>query len=215
MKKSVLAALLATAPFMASADMLIGGDVEVNMWQQSHNFAGSKVDGDDTSFTFEASLEHFVPLIPNFKIGQSSVDNSEYAYTKRDYTLYYEFLDNDLVSLDAGIGLSEFADGEIKDLGLKTEDFSGYLPHVYAAAEVGLPMTPIFVFAKGNGISYDDNTMFDASVGVQYSIGLYAFDLELQAGYRIHNFDFQDFDDLKTDFDAKTDGLFAGVNIDF
>ena len=36
-KKSVLAALLATAPFMASADMLIGGDVEVNMWQQSHN----------------------------------------------------------------------------------------------------------------------------------------------------------------------------------
>ncbi|WP_299012895.1 TIGR04219 family outer membrane beta-barrel protein [uncultured Photobacterium sp.] len=215
MKKSVLAALLTTAPFMASADVMLGGDVEVNMWQQSHSFAGSEVNGDDTSFTFEASLEHFVPLIPNFKIGQSSVDNDEYAYTKRDYTLYYEFLDNGLVSLDAGVGISQFTDGEIKKLGLNLEEFSGYLPHLYAGAEVGIPMTPIFVFAKGTGMSFNDNNMFDASVGVQYSIGLYAFDLELQAGYRVHNLDLQDFDDLKTDLDIKTDGLFAGVNFDF
>ncbi|MCW8328714.1 TIGR04219 family outer membrane beta-barrel protein [Photobacterium sp. SDRW27] len=213
MKKTVLAALLTTAPFMASADVVLGGDVEVNMWQQTHNFAGSEVDGDDTSYTFEASLEHILPLIPNFKLGQSSVDNDDYSYTKRDYTLYYEFLDNDLVSVDAGVGITEFTDGELNVV--ISEDFSGFVPHLYAAAEVGIPMTPLFVFAKGSGIGYGDNNLIDASVGIQYSIGLYAFDLELQAGYRVHQLDLEDFDDLSVDLDAKTDGLFAGVNFDF
>ncbi|MGF1759344.1 TIGR04219 family outer membrane beta-barrel protein [Photobacterium sagamiensis] len=213
MKKTMLAAMLSAAPFMASADVMLGADVEVNMWQQTHNFAGSEVDGDDYSYTFEASLEHFIPLIPNFKIGQSEVDNDDYAYTKRDYTLYYEFLDNDLVSLDAGVGITEFSDGKI--IGVSLEKFSGFIPHLYAGAEVGIPGTPLFVFAKGNGIAYSDNHMIDASVGIQYAIGLYAFDLELQAGYRVHQLDLVGFDDLTTDLDAKTDGLFAGVNFDF
>lgn len=216
MKKSMLAVMLsaaATAPFMASADALLGGDIEFNLWQQSHNFDGNDVDGDEYAYTFEASFEHFIPLIPNAKFGQSSVDNDDYAYVKRDFTLYYEFLDNDLVSFDAGVGITELSDGEIK--GISLQEFKGYLPHLYASAEVGIPRTPLFVFAKGNGVSYVDNSMFDLSFGVQYEIGMYAFDIELQAGYRFHQFDLVGFDDLTVDLDAKTDGMFFGANLDF
>ena len=57
--------------------------------------------------------------------------------------------------------------------------------------------------------------MMDASVGAQYEIPLVAMDLELQVGYRVQQLRLSSFDTLSVDIDAKTDGFFAGVNIDF
>jgi len=216
MKKILLATLITSASFSASADMLIGGDVELNLWQQSQRFDGND-GGDDTSYTFEASVEHFIPLIPNAKFAQSSVDGDALKYTKQDFTLYYEFLDNDLVSLDAGVGITKLTDGEVNFYNdfVGWQNFSGSIPHLYGAAEVGILGTPLFLFAKGTGISYKDNEMLDLSVGVQFAIPMGPFDLELQGGYRTQQFNLEGFDDLKFDIDANTDGLFAGVNIDF
>jgi outer membrane protein len=219
MKKILLASLITSASFCASADVVIGGDVEMNVWQQSQNVtvSGNEYDGgSNTAITFEASIEHFIPLIPNAKFGQSSVDGDYLKYTKRDYTLYYEFLDNDMVSVDAGVGISSLIDGSVSydssNLTLK-QDFEGYIPHLYAAAEVGVVGTPLFLFAKGYGVAYSDNHMLDYSVGAQYEIPMGAFDVELQGGYRMQRFDLDGFDHV--DVDAQTDGLFAGVNIDF
>ena len=216
MKKILLATLITSASFSASADMLIGGDVEINRWQQEHTFDGND-SGDGSELTFEASIEHFIPLLPNLKYGQSSVDGDDLKYTKRDLTLYYEFLDNDLVSLDAGFGITNLHKGEIRESSVLNSwtDFEGNVPHLYAAAEVGVPGTPLFFFAKGNGVAYKDNHMLDVSFGAQYAIPLVAFDLELQAGYRVQQFELERFDDLSIDIDGQTDGLFAGVNIDF
>lgn len=207
MKKSVLALLLATAGFTAHADMLLGGDIEVNAWQQDYSYNGNS-DGDEMTYTLEASLEHPIPLVPNVKFAQSEVDGNRLKYTKQDYTLYYELLDNDLVSLDAGAGLTRLKDGKVDALA-----FDGYVPHLYAAAELGIPATPLFLFAKGSGVSYSDHQMMDMSVGVQYSLGLGLVDVELQAGYRTQTFDLEGFDGLNIDSEA--DGVFAGVNLDF
>lgn len=213
MKRIILATLISSASFCASADLLIGGDLEINTWQQSHTW-NSASKGDDTSFTFEASIEHLIPLVPNVKYAQSSVDGEVLAYTKRDLTLYYEFLDNDMFSLDAGLGITNLKSGEYKnDLG--NETFEGDIPHLYVATEIGIVGTPIFLFAKGTGIAYHDNHIQDISVGAQYEFPLVTFDLELQAGYRVQQLRLSSFDTLTVDIDAKTDGFFAGVNIDF
>ena len=164
MKKTLLACLIASTSFSASADFLLGGDIEVNAWQQNQTFRGNTglVQEDDTiAYTFEASLEHFIPLVPNGKIGRSSVEGDYYEYTKTDATLYYEFFDNDIISIDAGVGLTQLTDGSVNDSGVDVE-FSGVIPHLYAAAEVGIPFTPFFVYAKGTGISYADNEMLIA-----------------------------------------------------
>ena len=220
MKKTLIACLIASTSFTASADFLLGGDIEVNAWQQNQTFKGNgTTQEDDTiAYTFEASLEHFVPLIPNPKISRSSVDGDFYEYIKTDFTLYYEFLDNDLISVDAGIGLTQLAEGSvtISESGLTTtQDFEGVIPHLYAAAEVGIPLTPLFFFAKGTGISYADNEMMDASIGVKFSIPLVLVNVEFQGGYRAQTFNLVGYDSLNIDLDAETSGLFAGVNIDF
>ncbi|MCW8994872.1 MAG: TIGR04219 family outer membrane beta-barrel protein [Psychromonas sp.] len=209
MKKILLATLITSASFSASADMIIGGDVELNLWQQKYTL-DNHGNGDDTTYTFEGSIEHMIPLIPNVKYAQSSVDGNNLEYTKRDFTLYYELLDNDMLSVDAGVGLTNLKNGKINGV-----EFNGDIPHVYGAAEVGVVGTPIFLFAKGTGIAYHDNHMLDVSVGAQYSIPMVAFDLELQAGYRSQQFKLSGFDDLSVKIDSQTDGFFAGVNIDF
>jgi len=221
MKKTLLACLIASTSFSASADFLLGGDIEVNAWQQNQTFRGNTglVQEDDTiSYTFEASLEHFIPLIPNPKISRSSVEGDFYEYTKTDATLYYEFFDNDLISIDAGVGLTQLTDGSVtigSGSSATTQEFSGVLPHLYAAAEVGIPFTPFFIYAKGTGISYADNEMLDASVGVKFSVPLVLINLEFQGGYRTQTFDLVGYDSLSIPIDAETSGVFAGVNIDF
>ena len=218
MKKSLLACLIASTSFSASADFLLGGDVEVNAWQQNQTFKGNgTTQEDDTiTYTFEASLEHFIPLIPNPKISRSAVEGKYYEYTKTDATLYYEFFDNDLISIDAGVGLTQLTDGSVYNAARGEDvDFNGVIPHLYAAAEVGIPFTPFFVYAKGTGISYADNEMLDASVGVKFSIPLVLINLEFQGGYRTQTFNLVGYDSLSIPVDAETSGLFAGVNIDF
>lgn len=212
MKKLLLATLITSVSFSASADMLIGGDIEMNLWQQTQTFM-ERDGGSNTALTFEGSVEHFIPLIPNARFAHSSVDGDYLKYTKQDFTLYYEILDNDLASFDAGVGITSLSDGEVNPLIGSWTDFEGYVPHLYAALEVGIATTPLFLFAKGSGVAYSDNHMLDVSVGVQYEIPMVAFDLELQGGYRSQRFDLDGFDHV--DIDAETDGFFAGVNIDF
>ncbi len=207
MKKTALSLLLAATAFSSHADMLLGGDVEMNLWQQNYEY-NQQDNGDEMTYTLEASLEHPIPLVPNVKIAQSAADADNFEYTKQDFTLYYEILDNDLVSVDVGAGITRLTDAKVN-----ATDFDGYLPHIYGAAEVGIPATPLFIFAKGWVADFDGDSGSDLQAGLQYSIGMGLFDVELQGGYRIQKFDLNGFDHV--DLDSKAQGVFAGVNIDF
>jgi outer membrane protein len=192
------------------ADTLLGADVEIGLWSPSYDAgdASKNIIGKSKSVFVSATLEHPVPLFPNLKISASQVDSSAYDYTKIDYTGYYEILDNDMVSIDVGLGISDFQDGHY--LGLP---FSEMLPHVYFDAELSFPLTNLTAYTDIHFLSVEDNSMTDAIVGLRYDFELIAVDLGVKAGYRIQRFDVEDFAQLS--FDVETKGAFLGFQADF
>ncbi len=212
-KKVLATGILLATSLSAHADFILGGDAELNAWMPDIQLDGSDVDSvSSAAITAELSIEHFIPLVPNFKAGGTFLSDDDLSYKKMDAILYYEILDNDLVSFDVGVGATalEFS-GQKSDFNVG--DISGTLPTAYIQGEVGIPATPLFAYAKGYASGDGDSTILDASVGLQYSFGLVAFDLELQAGYRVNNIDLDDFDGTTAEVDMS--GAFAGVNIDF
>ncbi len=192
------------------ADTFLGADLEVGLWSPSYNTGSSagEISGDSKSIFASATFEHPVPLIPNFKLSLSEVNNDSYEYTKLDYTAYYEILDNDMLSIDLGLGVSQFSGGKFLN-----QEFSGAIPHAYLDAELALPFLNTTLYTDIHHLNYDGSQVTDAIAGLRYDFNLIAVDLGLKAGYRVQSFDTKDFDDLS--FDVKTDGYFVGVQADF
>lgn len=213
MKKTLTALSLIMASFTANADVILGGDIEANYWNASATIDGQEVASSAPVITAEASLEHFIPLVPNVKLGTTYMDESELSYQKTDATLYYEILDNDMASFDIGVGVTMLDFKGLKSGGVDLGDVSGTLPSAYVNGEIGIPATPLFVYAKGYVSSDVDTQVVDASIGLQYELGLVVADLEMQAGYRIQNMDLDDFDN--TTAKIEMDGFFVGLNLDF
>ena len=143
---------------------------------QTFNFA------DKTQQSFYLALEHPVPLLPNVRIQHNPLEadgvsniNAGFSFagatfvdatqvrnqvdlTSTDYVLYYEILDNDLISIDFGIN-GKYIDGlvaveEVAADGMSAaQDVSQWLPMLYTSAAVGLPLTGLQVFANGRQIS--------------------------------------------------------------
>ena len=192
------------------ADTFIGSDIEIGMWMPSSTADGiSQTVSDESSTLFaSATIEHPLPILPNIKVGLSSVDNNIFEYTKIDATAYYEILDNDAVSIDVGLGASAYMDGKYL-----AQDFDGVLPHVYLDAEVMLPFTGTTAYTDIRYIDYDGNSITDAIVGLRYDVDLIATELAVKAGYRVQSINTIDLDDLS--FDIESDGYFIGLHADF
>ena len=202
----IFGALLATS--VSHADTIIGSDVEIGMWQPKYSSGGSKVEGDSKSIFASATLEHPIPMLPNLKGAYSAVKSDKYEYTKLDATAYYEVLDNDLVSIDLGLGASKYMDGKFNNIG-----FTGTLPHLYVDAELSLPMISSTLYTDIKYMDYNDNKVTDAMAGLRYDFNLVAADLGVKAGYRVQSINTQDLGGQT--FDIKTDGYFVGLHADF
>ncbi len=205
--KTLLIGALLTAGSL-HADTIIGSDVEIGVWQPTYSSSGGTVKGDSKSVFASATFEHPVPMLPNLKGSYSTVKSDDYEYTKLDATAYYEILDNDLVSIDLGLGASQYMDGKFKQVG-----FEGTLPHLYVDAEVSLPMISSTLYTDIKYMDYNDNTVTDAIAGVRYDFNLIAADLGVKAGYRVQSINTQDLGGQT--FDIKTDGYFVGLHADF
>lgn len=242
MKKLILAAcaaaMLSTA---ANADTILGVYIGGSLWQ-TETEGTFRESGDQNSFDFDdesngsfyIALEHPIPLLPNIKISSTDVStdgdgilNSDFAgvsgnATTRfdtnfvDYTLYYELFDNDLVSIDFGLTARDI-DVDVAVASGSDEgelNASGIIPLAYLAVEVGLPATSFNVFANGNFLSIDDNTLYDYQVGIGYElIDNIAVDVDLTLGYRSLKIELDDLDDLTSDLEF--DGLFFGAVVHF
>lgn len=185
-----------------------------------------------------ASLEHPVPMLPNFKIVSSDLDVSAFNTLTRDivfagetysvsddvttvidmsnteYTFYWEILDN-WVNLDLGLTLRSY-DGEIA-LSTPTtgsnlneqEELDFTIPLFYAKGRFDLPFTGFFVDASANIISYDDDSISDLMVGLGYESEI-GFGASL--GYRTFDLDIEE-DDIV--LDAKFDGTYISAFFHF
>lgn len=220
MKKKLLALTLLTGlSNNVTADMLgtyFGADVwqsgvDGSMQIDSHSAVTSYED--TYNYRVYAKFEHPIPLIPNAALSFSNIDvegkgtNQNISLKTVDFTLYYEFLDNDLVSLDAGITWRQL-NGTFQD-GNTDVSFKGPLPMGYAYGEVGLPMFPLKAFAMVNAIGITGDVYGDAEIGLAFMLNPgYVLDWSLRAGYRIQQLDFK-VDDVKAD--ATIDGVFVGL----
>jgi outer membrane protein len=214
MKKTIIATLVTLSSF-THADVLLGGDAEINYWGNK-SVVDSMEEKGDSALSGSLSFEHMVPLVPNVRFAFGAADAESFTYGKNDLTLYYEIFDNDLVSFDIGVGATQIHSGEMDIYttdGGTTVEFEGTIPHAYVGFEVGIPSTPLTIYSDVIGTSYEDSRLIDGSIGVRYDISLVAFEFGVQAGYKMIEFDTEDFDSAS--YNIKTDGWFVGINLDF
>jgi len=220
MKKQLLALTLLTGLSNNVMADTIGTYFGADVWQSGVD--GSINYGNDAAITnyedtynyrIYAKFEHPIPLIPNASLSLSNIDVEGSSAGENinlktvDFTLYYEFLDNDIVSLDAGVTWRQL-DGTFED-GTNNVSFKGPLPMGYAYGEVGLPMFPLKAFAMVNAIGITGDVYGDAEIGLAFMLNPgYVLDWSIRAGYRVQQLDFK-VDDVKAD--ATIDGVFVGL----
>ena len=198
---------------------------------------------DETQSNFYLALEHPIPFVPNVKVatselstsgntllnssftfgGETFTTNTELATSfdidTTDYILYYEILDNDLISVDVGLN-GKKVDGAVSvvdatnSANSAAQDLSVIIPMLYSRAELGLPLTGWSIYGEASYLAIDDNNITDAQVALSYElIDAIAADLSLQFGYRLVTMELDDVDDIYSNIDF--DGVFAGVQLHF
>ncbi|MDF2180327.1 TIGR04219 family outer membrane beta-barrel protein [Aliiglaciecola sp. CAU 1673] len=242
--------LAAASVTTAQADTLFGVYAGAQGWRMdtSGGFANT---ADLTNFNFDnqnqavfyLAVEHAVPLVPNLKIRNSSMDTegavtltSNFEFGSRIYSantsvltdatldstdivLYYELFDNNLFSFDLGLN-GKYLDGELlvvssTDSSIQaTEEFSGIIPMFYSRLEANLPLSGWGLMAEGSFLSIDDSKLLDYQAAITYSLlDNLALDMKFELGYRSFQLELDDVDDIYTDLDFK--GPYAGLEVHF
>ncbi|RUO68273.1 TIGR04219 family outer membrane beta-barrel protein [Idiomarina ramblicola] len=225
-KTMLLAAALAVAP-NALADTVFGVYAGGQIWNANNegqyavgsNLIEPNFENENHN-SYYIALEHPVPLIPNIKVRQNTLEieggYGENDFSHRDYILYYEIFDNDLVSFDIGVNAMDF-DGTLRtplSNNFARQDFSVIVPTAYAAARVGIPATDWTFFADVSALSVKDSKVQDAQIGVEYRmVENLAVDINLNAGYRHSVIELDDVDEIYSDVTFK--GPFVGVEVHF
>ncbi len=179
-------------------------------------------------------IEHPVPIIPNLKYvntklssagagnvttdfdfngttySTSTAVTTTLVLDQTDIILYYEILDNDLVSFDLGLNAGSIDGSASVDDGGTPENatFSGTIPMLYAAVEIGLP-AGFSLAGEISTISAGSNEISDVTAKVTYTTD---FNLGVEAGIRTQTIKI-DVDSVKTNIDFS--GVFAGIYFKF
>lgn len=244
MKKIALAAVFMSAIPAAQADLLFTVGAKASVWDaeatgQLDSNLSVESDGLNLGSSNGAQVtvffEHFLPLIPNAKIKQTSLEldgkgtiaasfagqsfNEEVRtvadLSHTDFTLYWGlFLPLPYVSADFGFTVRQFT-GEASvtgdNAGRKAVDLDMVLPLAYGAVKVGSPFG-IYAAADVNYIGFGKNTLTDMSATIGYDLPLPIVDMALEAGYRSMSLQ-TDKKDVKIDSDFDTKGLFFGASL--
>lgn len=233
LKKLALFTLLTLGQLHAD---MIGGEVSLGFFNHdpsgSASYRSRDASLEDTfGFTEEqdiflkAYLEHPFPLLPNIKLGYTTLSHdgssvvedfswgdieningnidSSLSLDMTDVTLYYEVLDN-WVEVDAGLTLRYFSgDMGVSAVGeYDSADFSIWAPLLYGKARFNMPVTDLSFQLEANAISYWDMTAYDYELSARYTL---LMGIGLEAGYKSFHIDS---DDLVDGFHA--DMVFSG-----
>ncbi|WOT04648.1 TIGR04219 family outer membrane beta-barrel protein [Shewanella youngdeokensis] len=245
MKKTLLACALLSTLFgtCASAATVVGFKVGGDYWQADTSGTFAERGRTQQEFNYKDSnqgsiwlaVEHPIPLIPNVKIrensieGKGSMSGANFSFNDHtfigdidattdlgstDFVLYYEVLDNDIVALDIGAAY-KLMNGEFRvaDAGHpETKELDSGIIMGYVDAEVGVPGIGLYGFADVM-MGVDESGVYDYSVGLGWNFDGMAVDYKIRAGYRDFVFDVNGFDGVTADMQFK--GYFAGVELVF
>jgi outer membrane protein len=248
MKKllSLTCATLLSFPAISMADTIsvaVGG----GMWQADpsgyfrNQSAGDTINVDvkddlfwkeENQGYFFITFEHFVPIIPNFRIMATSLDysgsgtasfdlngetfggtvSSTGSFDQTDITAYWEVLDN-VVSLDLGLTAKlidfSYSAASTAPVAQTSGSLSGTIPMVYGLVGVS-PIPGLYLGVEGNFIGYDGNDLTDLTAKVSYTTDFF---LGIEGGYRSQSYKLDDFDGYSGKLEFK--GPFVGAYLKF
>jgi outer membrane protein len=241
MRRSILPLVfLALYTGGVSADVLgvrLGGgpwawDVDGDIRYQSQDRADSLDLRDDLGFSdgtdnqFYLTVEHPVPLLPNFRlshvetaVGGRGARSAEFSYGGRtfqanenldsrldlrqtDLTLYYRPWDT-VLGLDIGLNFKRIeGTGRIEgeNTGRVSADFDSVFPMVHGGIEIQMPFTGLSAGANGSIIGYDGHRLSDATAFVRYTPTLF---LGIEGGLRHVSLKIDDLDDTDGKFELQ------------
>lgn len=218
-KQSIVALTLSVASSALTADVL-GLSASLAYWKPDNSgyikSGGDEIDvesdlglGEKESVIFNASFEHFIPLIPNVRVQYFDMDQVAYGavdsvdfdgetfdgrvqtsldLTNYDFTLYYEILDN-WVNLDVGLTVKAF-DGVLilreQDVDVSGNystsktDIDNIFPMLYGSASFEFPITSLSAGVEGSAVTLGDDTAYDVVARLRYQMGF----LGAEVGYR-------------------------------
>jgi len=171
---------------------------------------------DDSGVMGYLYIEHPFPIIPNVRLGTTSLKvggtgtvTANYTFNGVNYTandtvvsdvdfshtelaLYYEVIDTGF-DLDVGLNF-KFFDGKIRledktNPAVSTSTIKETVPMLYGAVSVPIPGTGVKVMGDLSTVSYKDSTYTDYLVRLHYDT---SFMLGVELGYRSIHIDYQD-----------------------
>ena len=184
-------------------------------------------------------IKHPVPIVPNIRAEYAgvksegtvsgefktytlnSVSKSTLEITQYEVIPYYNILDNTFwMTVDLGIDIkmmdvSYNVDALAVDLPSGYEDTSSIvLPLGYLRARVQVPSTELGVEADVKYVSYDDNTMYDVRVKVDYTFDITpVIQPGIEIGYRMQKIETDETADANINLEFS--GVYAGVMLRF
>ena len=227
----------------AQALPLVDIHLKANSWQTE--YSGDIGQGDNTvSFadlgfeqeqttSFSLTLRHSVPLIPNFKIQQTTLDTEAEAtldvgqileltditfnddvqtnldLSHTDFTIFYSILYFDFGLTGRTFDTESTIEGSTESA---TVSLSGTVPMAYLGLDADLPFTGLYINADLNTVSYEGNSLQDLSAALGYKVSD-TFPLTAEVGYRKMNLSLEELDDLEGDFSIA--GWFFSLGLDF
>ncbi|MCG6887751.1 MAG: TIGR04219 family outer membrane beta-barrel protein [Proteobacteria bacterium] len=241
---TLLTALLGFSGFAAASTL--GLSVGAGIWQPTPSGSVKKT-GDPQAVNVEdelywskesqnyfyVTLEHPIPILPNFRLMQTNIDQSGSGPTsftfngqtftgtvtnsasvkQTDLVMYYEVLDDTLMlNLDLGLDIKRLeVNYNISDsFGDSSSDSSSAtLPLLYGMFGI-TPLKGLYLGVEGSYISYSGNTVSDFFAKVSYTT---KWHVGVEAGYRAQSVDLEDLNDTTGKLDFK--GPYAGINVTF
>ncbi len=191
-------------------------------------------------------IKHPIPILPNIRLEYASIESTGTAtgtfedfdipttsattlsMTQYDVIPYYNILDNTgWVTLDLGLDLKviemDYTANSV-DIGpvlntQYTDSETIVIPLVYARVRVEIPATNIGLESDVKYITYDDSTIYDARVKVDYTFDIFpVIQPAIEVGYRVQKFDLSDDGDTAgttAKMDMEFSGVYAGVMLRF
>lgn len=167
----------------------------------------------ETKFTGSLALEHNIAYVPNFRVRFSPVEMSYIKFNKTDFTFYYDLIEHDLLHFDAGLTVSQYANGVYSNPVDPTQDFNKVLFSWYANAAITIPETNFDVIGEFDFGNSDGDKTADVTAGMRYRFDFEKVDMAIRAGYRVMDYRFNMFSGPSDMY--LTHGAFVGVEAGF
>ncbi|AQP37041.1 TIGR04219 family outer membrane beta-barrel protein [Vibrio anguillarum] len=218
MNKPIWLALVSVAMMMSTASVqaesFYRGEVGADMWWGSTKIDNIRRDDVKTP-SIHVAFEHQLPYLPNASIRYTTLEADYASFDKYDYTLYYNLLERQLMSFDAGVTFTQYSGSQYQAPDSLKYSFDKTTFNWYAYATIKIPNTQVdvigqFDFGDSGGIK-----SADVLAGLQYSIPIRAGNVALRGGYRVIDLEFTELDPKTKNSFVFVDGWFLGAEFQF